>query len=194
MTDLDQLLRADARDWRSTQTTDLDLDAALQRSVHGGTGRARRPRALAAAAAAAAVAAAAVTLAVHQHQGRPSHHGSATPAAPVSSPPPSSAPVTTPVTTPRLSGLGRPEPGQRTLLTASGTTEQAADVAATSGPESVYAACIGGGSITVVVPGRVSFSVVCDGTATGGQFPGGGRSLLITGVRHQHWHVAVFGR
>jgi hypothetical protein len=192
MTDVDEALRADAQRWRAAQATDLDLDGLFNISMLTRP-RHRRRSAIIVAAAAVVVATAGLGLAVnrshnHSPKGATTNHSVPSSSATSNKPPTpsSSAPA-------RLPGLGSPPPGQRTLLKTSGTTDDTSTIAQSTGRGELYAACIGGGTIKIHMPGSGGFDLDCTGMASGASIPKLSTTVRVTHVHNQTWRVAVFG-
>jgi hypothetical protein len=95
-----------------------------------------------------------------------------------------------------LPKLGSGPAGDRTLLNRSGTGNETDAIKPTSGRGELDAVCIGGGKISVDIPGAGGFDVNCTGVASGASLPdlGSGSKVTITGVTDQQWRVAAFGK
>jgi hypothetical protein len=94
-----------------------------------------------------------------------------------------------------LSGLGDGPPGDHQLLSTTGSGNQTLTAARNSGGRGeLDASCIGGGKITVDMPGHGGFEVDCTGYASGASLPTIGTTVRVSGVTTQQWRVAAFGR
>ncbi|MCW2494660.1 hypothetical protein [Jatrophihabitans sp.] len=98
-----------------------------------------------------------------------------------------------------ITRLGDAPSGERSLLSKgsaslTGSGDATVPIAASTGYGRVYAACIGGGTISISVPGHGGFNVDCTGYAAGANLPTLGTTLTVSGVTNQHWRVAAFGR
>ena len=80
------------------------------------------------------------------------------------------------------------------MLRSAGHDNRTWTIEQATGRGEMYAACLGGGSIKIEMPGHGGFDVDCTGTPAGMSLPSMGRTVRITKVAGQHWQVAVFGR